>query len=255
MHRLSSFVYKRKFLSAVATAVIVGLVLGLIFVSPAASAGVKKKTVLEQGWSYELRIKNGSLEDVAIDFNFKDAKAVEDYAAAMRRENEKLFKSGTSQVVAAPLVFKRAISWEEADAFVKKHRIYVSGYDFRLVARDDADHRYTFGTGLLRDGKNLKGFSDTDRERFEEYIARVLPDRTVFKGIIGMQATLDANEYQRISTDADLYLVDMPGQIVNDRLEKKALAELKNVDTKGVDLPKGSPQLYRKLEDFNLVKK
>ena len=243
------------FVSVGLVTVLAGISLGLIFLPSAKGVQNEARIVQEQDWRYTLQIVDGKIADVNIDFNFQSAADVEKYTNAMRRENLALFNSGIQQVSAVSIVFNRTFTWAEADAFVKKYQLYAGGYDFRLVDKNDSNNRFAYGIGLVRDGKTGDGFGDNSQQRFDDYIASTYPDNGVFKGIIGLQVRLSSSEYKTVVADPNVYLVDMPGVVVEAKIAKQDKPELKGLQ-KITDfyLPKNSPQLYRSLEDFGLVK-
>lgn len=131
-----------KFLIAITLVVIFGLILGFLIVQSTLGSGNEKRTIKAQGWSYTTTIENGTLTNAEVDTNFKSAADVEAYAAAMRQENLALFKSGVTEVTAAPIVFKKPLTWAEADAFIKKYHLYGGDYEYRLVSKTNPNDRY-----------------------------------------------------------------------------------------------------------------
>lgn len=106
------------------------------------------------------------------------------------------------------------------------------------------------------DGKNPTTSSDQARQQLESVMKNELQDKLVFKGVIGMSLNLSATDYEQVSADSNVYLVDMPGEVIKAKLARGAIAELKDVKhVQQLRLNKGSAQLYRQLEDFNLVSK
>ncbi len=256
MTGLIKFIRNHKLLGVLVMVVVVGLISGTIFTVSTLGSGNEDKTVKQQGWNFTAKLADGAIERAEVDSNFKSAADVETYAEAMRKENTELFKAGVSQVTGAPIVFKRALTWDEADAFVKKYQLLVSSYEYRLVSKTDPTDRYTWVTGIAMDGKNPAASSEQARKQLDGIMTNELQGKTLFKGIIGMNTTLDGGKYQQVSVDSDVYLVDMPHEIIKAKIDKDALVELKGVKKKNdFFIPKGSPQLYRRMEDFGLASK
>jgi hypothetical protein len=252
--------------------IIFGLVLGFLTTHTTIGAGNEKRTIKAQGWSYTATIENGTLTNAEVDTNFNSAADVEAYASAMRRENLALFTHGVTKVTAAPIVFKRPLSWAEADAFVKKYHVYGGAYQYRLVNKTNPNDRYVWSIGMFMDGKDPAASSDQARQQLENVMKNELQDKAIFKGVIGMLLDLTASDYQQVSADPDVYLVEMPGEIIKAQLATGTVPELKDIksvllatgavadlkDVKNIQqlrINKGSAQLYRQLEDFNLVSK
>ncbi|MBN9389201.1 MAG: hypothetical protein J0I20_14325 [Chloroflexi bacterium] len=236
--------------------VVILLVAWFGFVPLARSFQNETRPVHEADWSYTVNIVGGKIEAVNVDVNFQSAADVEKYAQAMRRENLALFGTGVSEVTAVSIVFNQALSWQEADAFVKQKQIFAGGYDFRFVNKTDPTDRYTYGVGLVRDGKTGQGFADDKvRADFEANIANLYRDNLIFKGVIGMQVTLSRSDYLAVVADPRVYLVDMPGVIIKAKIANHAKPGFDGLETSSdFSIPNNSPQLYRQLEDFGLVK-
>lgn len=226
------------------------------FVPLARSFQNEIRPVHEADWSYTVNIVGGKIEAVNVDTNFQSVADVEKYAGAMRRENLALFDTSVSEVTAVSIVFNQPLTWEEADAFVKQHQIYAGGYDFRFMNKKDPTDRFTYGLGLVRDGKTGQGFIDDKvRADFDTYIANLYQNNLDFKGVIGMQVTLNRSEYLTVVSDPRVYLVDMPGVIIKAKIASHAKPGFDGLETSSdFNIPNNSPQLYRQLEDFGLIK-
>jgi hypothetical protein len=253
-----------KFLFAGVFVIIFGLVLGSLTTHTTIGAANEKRTIKAQGWSYTLQLDNGVLDHVEVNYKADTVKDIEDYATAQRLENEQLFsKGGVKRVEAVGIVFKRYLSQQEADAFVKKYQIIATGYDFRTLEKDNPPgnvNRGVLGLGVIRNGKTLQGFGS------DIQIPNLAPPgvktQISIQGIIGMQVSLDYAQYQKVSTDPDVYLVEMDRQVIKAKLQKKASPALQGInvaqtnlnDINLADINISYGQLFRHLEDLNMVK-
>src|SRR6187401_1557872 len=106
MIALARFAHTRRFLTLLCAALVAGSLAAVgLNISIANSSGGEVREVNEQGWSYELQIKDSHLEMVTISYTTNSAAGVEAYAAAQRQENLQLFKQGVEEVKAVSLVF------------------------------------------------------------------------------------------------------------------------------------------------------
>lgn len=232
--------------------VVTALVLGLFFTESTFSSGTETKIIKDQGWSYSVTLENGKAVHAEVLTNFQNIADVEAYADAMRKENLKLFAT-TTKVMAAPIVFKRPLTWAEADAFVKRYKLHAGDYQYRLVDKSNPNNRYVWSIGMSIDGSDPSSSSNVAQKQLANVMQNELQVTADFKGVIGLAADLTLQDYKSVSTDPDVYLVDMPGEIIKSKLAQDSVPELKGIDKKQVDVAKASPQLYRKLEDFGIA--
>lgn len=254
MKAIKNFIRCHTFLSALLLAVVSASIAGLFFTTSTFSSGTETKSIKDQGWSYNVTLENGKVVHAEVLTNFQSAADVEAYANAMRKENLKLFAT-TSKVMAAPIVFKRPLTWTEADAFVKRYKLQAGDYQYRLVDKSNPNNRYIWSVGMSIDGSDPSSSSAAAQKQLANVMQNELQGTTDFKGVIGLSADLTLQDYKSVSSDPFVYLVEMPGEIIKSKFAQDAVPELKGIDKKQVDVAKDSPQLYRRLEDFGIAPK
>lgn len=201
----------------------------------ALGSGHEVKEVKQAGWSYFLDIQDSTLGMVAVSYNVQSAAGVEAYAAAQRQENARFFQGGAKEAKAVSIVFRRTLSWDEADAFVKKYGILAYAYQLFGANKSNPDDLYSFTVGLTRDGKNPQSFNDGMREKFEQHTDASLGGSVAAQGVSGMQVDLTRDEYNALKSDADVYLVEMFSNVIKAKLKQGGIRELQDVHITSVD--------------------
>jgi len=233
---LPRFTANQRFLAALFLAVLLGGAAALASNGGVAiSSGHELKEVKQQGWGYTLDIRDAKLDMVAVHYDVTSPSGIAAYAAAQRQENAQFFKSGAKAVKAASIVFNRALSWDEADGIVRQYGICSSGYDFYGLNRDNPDDIYSFAVGLIRDGSSTKATNDGMRERVDQKVKSSLGDRVTIKGIAAMQVNLTKEQYNAVSTDPNVYLIEMTNQIIKAEITQGSIPELRGVRVDDVD--------------------
>lgn len=208
------------------------------------AGGNEKRVVQKQGWSYTLNIENGTISDVIINYDYSTAKGIAAYAAAQRQANEQLYKSGVRVVEAAQVVFRQPLTWDEADALVKQYGFVAYSYDLEVIEQGNTTENKMppgiMGIGLIRNGKTLEGFDDQSRQAVQQQVQQLQQDDSAgtisTTGIVGMQISLDYPEYEGVSSDKKVYLVEMSRQIIKLELKNKADPQLSGIDTSKINL-------------------
>jgi hypothetical protein len=222
----------------------------------ATGSGRETKNIVEQGWGYYLEIEDGKLDYVAVYYDSNTAAGVQAYAEAQRKENEQFFQNGAKEVKAASIVFKRALTWDEADAFVRAYGIYAAGYYSFGWPEDNPDDIYSMGIGVIRDGKTGLGFNDGYRASFDQKAKSIVGDQVVVRGIGAMQANFTREQYGAVSGDPDVYLVEMPAQIIKAKIQRGEIPALKDVQIDAVRLQVSGVvgPLYRNMVKTGIMK-
>jgi hypothetical protein len=268
MFLFANFIHKHRVLSELVGVILLGIIFGVALPVTSFGSSDQKQPVKEQGWSYTLTTHNSSLDEISINYDTSTSNGVEAYAAAMRRESDQLYQSkAVSTIAATSIVFNHPLTWDEADALVKKYGLVATGYEFRGVNSADANDRSTFDIGVARNGQTGQGFNDSDKQLLNsmiDTINRSNVHHVVIKGIIGIQADLTYPQYQSVNTSPDIYVVEMPRQIIKSKLMRKAIPNLSNLQPSNVNINDINladinvnyvpGPLYRHLEDLHMVK-
>ncbi|HEX8221344.1 MAG TPA: hypothetical protein VF914_19300 [Chloroflexia bacterium] len=255
---LAQFNQSRKALATVALSAVLGGALALVVNTGVAnSSSHQSKEVQHQGWGYTLDIKDAKLDAVAVHYDVSSPAGIEAYAAAQRKENEQFFKSGAAKVTAASVVFNRALTWDEADAFVRKYGLYANLYEFYGLNTSNPDDIYSFALGLTRDGKSTQAFNDGMRELVDQRMSRSFGGSVTLMGVAAMQVDLDKEQYKAVSADAEVYLIEMSNQVVKSKIKKHEVPQLQDVqvaDIDGINVTGVVGPLYRNMVKNHMMK-
>jgi len=244
-----------------------GVGAGAFTAAKSIAGGVERKQVKAIGWNYTAMVRDGVLEQISIDYDFNSAKGIEAYAIAMRQENEALYKTGVKEVASTQIVLNHPLSWDEADKIVRKYGLYARSFEFRGVNQLNTAERSTHSIGLARNGKTGEGFDDNSKQILQDSIDRINHPgerQVTLEGVIGIQAGLTYEQYKAVSADKDVYLVEMPRQIIKSKIQRNSVAELNGVrydsinssdlNRNDVNVNYVAGPLYRHLEDQKLIK-
>jgi hypothetical protein len=111
------------------------------------------------------------------------------------------------------------------------------------------------GIGVIRDGKTGLGFNDGSRASFDQRAKSIVGD-VVVRGIGAMGVHLTREQYGAVSGDPDVYLVEMPAQIIKAKIQRGEISALKDVQIDAVRLQVSGVvgPLYRNMVKTGIMK-
>lgn len=190
------------------------------------------------GWGYvSMEEADGSIT-TRITYQAGSLDELRKFVQENKRLAAELAKAGISEVDTV-ITFNHVLPLADFEAWAATQPLSVRSYVIRLTGTDSLP--VTLGGGPTANGL-------VDREMLESILDH-LADRgaTDLRGVIGVEGTLRASDYDRLAADPNVFLVDVSGSFARSEVNKNASLRNKKQD---VIMP---PSAFGYLEDFGLA--